>query len=75
MKTVRELIEELQQYPPHYKVVISSDPEGNDFHAFVDTGHGRFDQDWREFTSWTCDDDDVERAMTLDEADTVCLWP
>lgn len=84
MKTVADLIEELQQYPSHFKVVMSIDPEGNGFHKFQDIGYGewvqdRADNDYHgEFTSWTYDDEDdptTERAMTLDESDTVCLWP
>ena len=78
---VKELIEELQQYPPDLKVVMSSDPEGNSFHLFQDIGYGRWVPDrpdreyYGEFTSWAYDDDDTERAMTLDESDAVCLWP
>lgn len=85
MKTVGELIKELQQYPEHFKVVMSTDPEGNSFYKFQDIGYGRWDQyradnDYHgEFTSWTYDDWDndqnSERALTLDESDTICLWP
>lgn len=85
MKTVGDLIKELQQYPEHFKVVMSSDPEGNSFHKFQDIGYGIWEQDradndyFGEFTSWTYDDWDndqnSERALTLDESDTICIWP
>jgi hypothetical protein len=85
MKTVGELIAELQKYPEHFNVVMSSDPEGNGFHKYQDIGYGIWEQDrsdndyFGEFTSWTYDDWDndqnTERALTLDESDTICLWP
>jgi hypothetical protein len=85
MKTVGELIAELQKYPDHFKVVMSRDPEGNGFYKYQDIGYGIWDQDssdndyFGEFTSWTYDDWDndqnTERALTLDESDTICLWP
>lgn len=85
MKTVGELIEELKQYPPHFKVVMSRDPEGNGFHKYQDIGYGIWEQDrpdndyHGEFQSTTYDDwdnhQDDERALTLDESDTICLWP
>lgn len=78
MKTVSELIAELQKYPGDMKVVLASDEEGNDFHGWYDVGYGRWSDLDKAFTSWTYDDDldeSSERALTLDESDAICLWP
>lgn len=77
-KTVRELIAELQQYPPDFFVVQASDEEGNDFHQTYDVGYGYWHPEYREFTSWTEDGDDdslAERALTIEESNCVCIWP
>lgn len=72
--TVAELIAQLSEYPGHFKVVQSSDPEGNDFHTTYDIGHGVYDERHGEFTNWA-DDEDSDRSRTVDESDTVCIWP
>ena len=74
--TVSELIAQLQQYPPDFIVVQASDEEGNDFHASYDLGYGFWNKSYREYTSWTIDEDDeIERELTLDESNAVCIWP
>ncbi len=85
MKTVGDLKRELDAYPDHFKVVMATDEEGNHFHKFQDIGYGIWDQYradndyYGDFRSTTYDDwdnnQDDERELTLDESDTICLWP
>lgn len=79
MKTVADLIAVLKTLPPDMVIVLASDPEGNSFDTWYDTGYGIWDEDDREFSTWVYDDwdndQDTERAVTLDESNAICLWP
>lgn len=44
MKTVGELIEELNKYPREQKVVQAKDTEGNDFSPVADVSEGMYDE-------------------------------
>lgn len=76
--TVGELIAQLQEYPQDFIVIQASDEEGNDFNEAYDLGYGYWDKIAQEYTSWTVDtdeDNDIERELTLDESNSVCIWP
>jgi hypothetical protein len=77
--TIKELIEELQRYPQDLIVITAADEEGNDFATAYEITHGYFDTRYQEFRDRALDeesDDDLtERALTLDEANAVCIWP
>jgi hypothetical protein len=88
MKTVADLIAELQKYPSHLYVVQSKDSEGNGFAPFGDISYGTWEPEnpsrpyYGEFTGWHYDrdewgdrDESTERALTLDESNAICLWP
>ncbi len=81
MKTVADLVAELLKLDQTMKVALASDEEGNSFSLWRDIGYGRWDdnREWGdEFSSWTYDDPEderTERALTIDECDTICLWP
>jgi hypothetical protein len=79
MKTVAELIATLQELPQDMVIVLASDEEGNDFNLWYDVGYGIWDEDDQEFSTSVYDesddDYDIERAVTLDESNAICLWP
>jgi hypothetical protein len=79
MKTIAELIAVLQELPQDMIVVLAADEEGNDFNPWYDTGYGIWDEDDQEFSTSVYDesddDYDIERAVTLDESNAICLWP
>lgn len=64
--TVHELIEALGKYPPHTKVVLSKDPEGNDYYDGFDLSSGYWDGE--SFLN----EDDADKGY---DDPVVCIWP
>lgn len=78
-KTVRELIEYLQELDPDLIVGIASDAEGNDLNEWAgEHSLVRYeaDQSYGErFTTYYYDDEGDDHEYTDDECNAVILWP
>ena len=79
--TVQDLIEMLEQMDPTAMVVMSRDPEGNNFAPVEDYGQGFFDMKFSEYHEeeevyeFEPDEEDDEYKKPKGAVPAVVLWP